>query len=199
MVQSIGIATEDALSEAVVEKILNSAPVDFRVVWKQRKRGFGYLKKNIRKFNEIANTYPVILVTDLDQSRCAFELTKNWLNTPRNPNLLFRVAVREVESWLLADREALAHFLNISVAKCPVSPDDILDPKQVLLNLVKKSRRREIKQDMLPVKGALSPVGLGYNARLSEFVWNYWVVNRAIAKSDSLNRAWKSVCALKDE
>jgi len=197
MIQSIGIATEDILSEAVVEKILESAPIDFNVVWKQRKQGFGYLKKNIRKFNEIANIYPVMLVTDLDQSSCAFELMTNWLNTPKNPNFLFRVAVREVESWLLADRAAMARFLNISIVNCPDSPDDILDPKQVLLNLVKKSRRREIKQDMLPVKGALSPVGLGYNVRLSEFVRNYWVVNRAIEKSDSLNRAWKSVCALK--
>lgn len=197
MIQSIGIATEDILSEAVVEKILESAPIDFNVVWKQRKQGFGYLKKNIRKFNEIANIYPVMLVTDLDQSSCAFELMTNWLNTPKNPNFLFRVAVREVESWLLADRAAMARFLNISIVNCPDSPDDILDPKQVLLNLVKKSRRREIKQDMLPVKGALSSVGLGYNVRLSEFVRNYWVVNRAIEKSDSLNRAWKSVCALK--
>ncbi len=199
MAQSIGIATEDVLSEDVVEKLLNSAPVDFNIVWKQRKQGFGYLKKNIRKFNKIANTYPVLLLTDLDLSACASELTASWLTIPQNPDFLFRVAVREVESWLLADREAMARFLHISSAQCPDSPDDIIDPKQALLNLVRKSNNRALKQDILPAKGSMSSVGLGYNARLSDFVWNYWDVNRAVAQSDSLNRAWKRVCALKDE
>jgi len=115
------------------------------------------------------------------------------------PDFLFRVAVREVESWLLADREAMARFLHISSAQCPDSPDDIIDPKQALLNLVRKSNNRALKQDILPAKGSMSSVGLGYNARLSDFVWNYWDVNRAVAQSDSLNRAWKRVCALKDE
>ncbi|MDQ6982322.1 MAG: DUF4276 family protein [Mariprofundus sp.] len=197
MAQAIGIATEDALSEAVVEKMLNYAPIEFNVVLKQRKRGSGYLKKQVRKFNAIANSYPVLLLTDLDRVVCASELKKSWLTIPQNPKFLFRVAVREVESWLLADREAISQFLNISISICPGSPDDILDPKQALINLAKKSKRREIKQDMLPAKGSLSPVGLGYNARLSDFVWNYWNVDRAIVRSDSLNRAWKSVCALK--
>ncbi len=79
MAQSIGIATEDELSEAVVEKILNSTLVDFNIVWKRRKRGFGYLKKNIRKFNEVAKSYPVLLLADLDNALCASELTSNWL------------------------------------------------------------------------------------------------------------------------
>jgi len=197
MSQSIGIATEDALSEAVVEKILNHAPVEFNVVWKQRKQGFGYLKKKIRTFNTIAYTYPVFLLTDLDHRLCASELKESWLSVPQNPGFLFRVAVREVESWLLADRLAVSRFLNISFSACPHSPDDIIDPKQVLLSLAKKSKRREIKQDMLPAKGSLSPVGLGYNARLFDFVWNYWDVDRAVVRSDSLNRAWKRVCALK--
>jgi len=43
MAQSIGIATEDVLSEKIVEKLLNSAPVDFNIVWKHRKQGFGYV------------------------------------------------------------------------------------------------------------------------------------------------------------
>jgi len=196
MIQAIGIATEDALSEAVLEKILINAPVDFNIAWKQRKQGFGYLKKNIRKFNKIANIYPVLLLTDLDNSLCAAELTANWLPIPQNPDFLFRVAVREVESWLLADREAIAHFFQISLAQCPDRPDEIIDPKQAILNLARKSKSRELKQDILPAKGSISSVGLGYNARFSDFVWNYWDVNRAIARSDSLNRAWKRVCAL---
>lgn len=196
MAQSIGIATEDELSEAVVEKILNSTLVDFNIVWKRRKRGFGYLKKNIRKFNEVAKSYPVLLLTDLDNALCASELTSSWLTIPKSPNFLFRVAVREVEAWLLADREAIAQFLNVSSSICPDSPDNLTDPKQALLNLAKKSKTREIKQDLLSAKGSLSPVGLGYNARLSDFVWKHWDVNRAVVRSASLDRAWKRACAL---
>lgn len=196
MTQSIGIATEDELSETVVEKILNSTPVDFHIVWKQRKGGFGYLKKNVRKFNQISKVYPVLLLTDLDNTVCASELIKSWLAIPQNKDFLFRVAVREVESWLLADCEAISYFFNIASSQCPDQPDDIADPKQVLLNLVKKSKRREVKQDILPVKGSSSSVGLGYNARLSDFVWNHWDVHRAVTRSDSLRRAWNRICAI---
>jgi len=199
MSQSIGIATEDALSEAVVEKILGSALSDFHFAFKVRKGGYGYLRKNIRKFNKAAQTYPVLLLTDLDNALCASELTSSWLTIPKSPNFLFRVAVREVEAWLLADREAIAQFLNVSSSICPDSPDNLADPKQTLLNLVKKSKNRQIKHDLLPVKGSLSPVGLGYNTRLSDFVWKHWDVKRAVVRSDSLDRAWKRACALKND
>jgi hypothetical protein len=198
MAHTIGIATEDELSEAVVEKILSSASVDFNVAIKLRKGGYGYLKSNVRSFNQIAHTYPFLLLTDLDNKVCAPELISSWLTIPQNPNFLFRVAVKEIEAWLLADREAMSHFLNISISICPSQPETLTDPKQELLNLVKRSRNREIKQDLLPVRGSLSTIGIGYNARLSDFVWNYWDINRAVARSDSLNRAWKRVCALKE-
>jgi len=41
-------------------------------------------------------------------------IDKKWLPYPKHPNLLFRVAVKEVEAWLLAHRAAFATFLGIS-------------------------------------------------------------------------------------
>ena len=196
MAYAIGIATEDLLSEVVAEKLLINAPVEFASLMKFRQQGFGYLKKNVRKFNEIARSYPVLLLTDLDSKPCASQLISSWLTIPQNPDFLFRVVVREVEAWLLADREGISEYLNISFSICPGNPDSLIDPKQGLLDLAKRSRRREVKQDLLPAKGSEVSVGLGYNARLSDFVWNHWDVNRAISRSDSLKRAWTRVCTL---
>ena len=177
---SIGIATEDILSEAVVEKVICELQHDFTIAFKRRKRGFGYLKSNMQKFNETAAQYPVIVVTDLDSKICPVDLISDWITFPKNPNLIFRVAVRETESWLLADTEGICSFLNISPSLCPQSPDDLHDPKQELLKLVRRSKNRDIKNDILPSpKGTTSPVGLGYNVRMLDFVKNYWDLNKA--------------------
>jgi len=188
-VSPIGIATEDILSEAVVTKVINELRRDFTIKIKLRKRGFGYLKSNMKKFNKIAAQYPMIVVTDLDNKTCPVELRSDWITFSRNPKLIFRIAVRETESWLLADTEAICSFLNISPRLCPQSPDDLHDPKQALLKLVRRSKNRDIKHDILPSpKGTTSPVGLGYNERMLSFVRSYWDLNRASSKSESLKR-----------
>ena len=95
------IATEDALSEAVAETLLRQT--GGHVVQRRiRRNGFGYLKSKIGAFNQMARTVmPVMLVTDLDQWNCPAELIADWLPGGADPRLLFRVAVRETESWLL--------------------------------------------------------------------------------------------------
>ncbi|MBK1718763.1 hypothetical protein [Thiocystis violacea] len=183
------VATEDALSEAVAETLLRQVG-DHSVDMRLRKDGFGYLKGRIRDFNRIAmNVMPVLLLTDLDRMRCAPELRAAWLLDGPHPRLLFRVAVRETESWLLADRLAFAEFLGIAIARIPDRPDDLTDPKAALLNLVRRSRRRNLKQEILPAPGVSFPVGLGYDEQLSGFVRDQWDCRRAAKTSPSLARA----------
>ena len=43
--------------------------------------------------------------------------------------MIFRIAVREVESWIIADKEGIAEFLNVAVANFTDLPDNISDPK----------------------------------------------------------------------
>ena len=69
--------------------------------------------------------------TDLDDKPCATFLIEDWFEGPiadypkrRAANLLFRIAVHEVESWIMADRESFAKFLGISVHKIPLQTDD---------------------------------------------------------------------------
>ena len=134
-----------------------------------------------------------MLITDLDRWTCPPGLLADWLPAGPSPRLLFRVAVRETESWLLSDREAFAAFLGISVAKVPERPEDLNDPKVALLQLVRKSKRRDLKQDLMPASRISFPVGLGYNDRLVHFVNEYWDCHRAAQVSQSLARAVKSL------
>jgi hypothetical protein len=186
---AFAIATEDALSEAVAETLLLQVGVrDIHA--RIRKEGFGYLRSRVAAFNGMAEkVMPVLLITDLDQKRCPPEMIADWLPAPRSARLLFRIAVRETESWLLADRAAFARFAGISFAAIPNEPDDLLDPKAALLKLIRKSSDRELKQDILPPRGSTSPIGLGYNSQLCRFVRSHWKCDRAAKHSPSLSRA----------
>ncbi|MEE4376831.1 MAG: hypothetical protein V2J55_04870 [Candidatus Competibacteraceae bacterium] len=193
---AFAIATEDALSEAVAEKLLAQKGVcDIHA--RIRKEGSGYLKKRVAELNRLAEkVMPVLLITDLDQKRCPAKIIAEWLPTPRNERLLFRVAVRETESWVLADRAAFSSFIGISIAAMPTAPDELSDPKTTLLNLVRKSSNRDLKQDILPAKGSTSLIGLGYNSRLCHFVHSHWKSARAAECSPSLSRALSRIQVL---
>ena len=188
---SINLAVEDDLSEAVLRKLL---PAKYTVSDCYKKRGFGYLKKNIRGFNNAAKGTPFLVLTDLDTAVCPPKLIKEWLSvsTPHH-NLLFRVAVREVESWVLADRDHFAKFLGIKKEQVPVDVDEIDDPKEYLINLVRKSRKRRLREDIVPTRGSTAKQGPNYNGRLISFVEKVWNPNEAMHTSLSLRRAIKAV------
>ena len=71
-----------------------------------------------------------MVLTDLDMGECAPTLLNEWLLVPTHHNPLFRVAVREVESWVLADRDRFAKFIGIRKTLVPVNADAIDDPKR---------------------------------------------------------------------
>lgn len=188
----IYLATEDALSEAVAERLVMDSNKKLRVAVRMRRQGNGFLKLKLPELIRVANSFPVLMLTDLDRIECPPTLILDW-SSGRSlpPGMLFRVAVREVEAWLLADREAFAAFVGAPLNKLPLNPDSLDDPKQKLLSFVRRYGRREIKADILPKPGSRSTVGLGYNMTLSRFVTEDWEPERAITCSDSLARAFK--------
>lgn len=184
----VGLATEDALSEAVGKRLLAEIEQPAEVDLCFRKSGYGYLRANMKKWCELAALRPVVLITDLDQSDCPAALLDDWYaGTARPANLILRVAVREVESWLLADHIAMRQLLG-NKGKLPVEPDLVPDPKQHLLALAKKARR-EVRQDLIQETGAAASQGLGYNARLTDLVVYSWSPTRAANRSPSLRKA----------
>jgi len=170
----INLAVEDALSEAIARKILSQSGQLYEVGVCYNRGGAGYLKKMIKPFNHAAKGIPYFVLTDLDQVECPPVLIADWLPNPRHHNLLFRVAVREVEAWVLAHRNAIAKFLSIREELIPQNVDEIIDPKQFLVNLARKSRNRNIRESIVPVPKSTAQVGRDYNGQMVYFVEKYW-------------------------
>ena len=97
----ITLAVEDSLSEAVARKVLIQSNNDYQVVNCLSKGGYGYLKSKINAFNQAAKTIPFFVLADQDRG-CPPEKIENWLKHKANSNLIFRIAVMEVESWVIA-------------------------------------------------------------------------------------------------
>lgn len=190
---SINIAAEDALSEAVVRKIVSSSGRHFLIGASFVRGGYGYLKNKIGGFNNAAKASPFFVLTDLDQAECAPILMESWLPGPQHPNLLFRVAVKEVESWLMADRQSFSAYLKIDVRRVPHNPDSVDDPKRLLLDLTRTSPRKDIRRDILPPDGSPRRFGPNYNARLIAFVFDHWDPERAQTNSESLQRTVRRI------
>jgi len=188
----INIAVEDDLSEAVLKKILNNSGL-YMIGTCLKRQGFGYLKRNVRGFNNAAKGKAFLLLTDLDKTECAPSLIQKWLPIPKHPNFLFRVAVREVESWVLASRSEFADFLKISKELIPIKPDEIYDPKQLLINLAKKSRNRELREAIVPKAGSTAKIGPDYNGSFAQFIADSWNINEAAQYSPSLKRTVNTI------
>jgi hypothetical protein len=191
-VSSISLATEDVLSEAVGLRLLAEPGCGLECGRTLRRNGAGYLRSRMPSWHEMARRgQPVLVITDLDRGHCPATLVAQWCGRSERPDsLLIRVAVREVESWLLADHDGMRRLLR-SKSRLPAQPDRLTDPKQHLLMLA-RSARRDIREELIAAQGAIARQGVGYNARLSAFVATDWSPARASARSNSLKRTrWR--------
>lgn len=188
----VNLAVEDELSEAVARKLVDSNVGLLTVANTYRRGGYGYLKSKIQAFNNASRFTPFFVLTDLDAGECAPELVAGWLGgVERQENLLLRVAVREVEAWLLADRKGFGKFLGLSPDALPEKTEALKDPKKELLALVALSKNRDIKEDILPPVGRR--IGPGYNSRLAHFVFNTWNPSEAKRHNASLEATLSSL------
>lgn len=157
-------------------------------------KGVTYLKKNLARYTQIARLHPVLCLADTD-GKCALRMRQQWLPGGFPDRFHLRLAVPEIESWVMADRNALANFLVISEATIPERLDELHDPKQVILNLAARSRRKNIRQEVVSKSG--NKPGIGYNAHLREFLSQYWRPHIAGENSPSLARAIRRLTELK--
>ncbi|HEJ8082663.1 TPA: hypothetical protein SMI49_000624 [Serratia marcescens] len=186
----ISLASEDILSETTLTKIILSLN-KFRLVNKLgRSDGCGNIIKNIEKYNALSRIHHVMIMLDLDlkASEDVFleEIYKKIRH--REKKLLFSVPVREVESWILADKVGLSQFLRISEDKIDNNPDQLLDPKEKIVNLAKSAKNAVARAGIPPKAGSAAKVGISYNSLLKEFVNESWSIERARQNSPSLNK-----------
>lgn len=158
--------------------------------------GVTKLKKDLARYVSLTRICPVLCVADTDGG-CASKLREQWLPNPPGQFLL-RLAVTESESWLMADHEALAAFLDVPESRFPDLPDEIDDAKRTILNLARRSKKRMIRQEVISSRDTNKP-GNGYNLHLCDFVVRYWSPERAAQRSPSLARAMKRLTQLREQ
>ena len=181
------LAVEDALGEAVSRRILTSLGIT--VSQRLGLKGKNYLRSKARSLNQAAKGFAVFMLTDQDSpDPCPPQLIQSWLRVTPQPRFFLRIAVMEVESWIMADRRGIAHFLSIPLSRIPTDTDAIPKPKEFLVSLARLSKKTQLRADIVPNPGATSKVGPGYNNRIGEFVRTHWNIQRASAVSNSLKR-----------
>ncbi len=188
MKRDVLLVVEDELSGIVLRKLVEESANRLFVYSVLTMGGFGKIKTGIQRFKNASNVMPHIVLTDLDTRDCAPSLLEDWGVGTDIRNILFRVAVREVEAWLLADREGIAKYLKLPLAKTPQHPEQEIDPKQSLFSLVRKCKKRRLVEELVPATGSSASVGPLYNTRMGDFVRDIWNIQRAVENSDSLSR-----------
>lgn len=189
----IHLAVEDELSERVLRRLLTDSDRPFHVSSVINRGGFGYLKSKIDGFNKSAKGLPFLVLTDLDQYTCPSALVQDWLDKPLNPNLIFRVAVREVEAWILGDRENFSSFLGISADLVPFAPETLADPKRTLVQLASRTRKADIRHRLVPRQNMTATQGPEYNSCLTEFVASVWSPSASSLVCPSLAKCRKRI------
>jgi hypothetical protein len=156
--------------------------------------GCHYIKTRATKFHSLATDVAGVLVlTDFRDAKTVCPpsalQTYLWDKVPHPaPSFLYRFAVNELESWLMADREGLADFLSVSVNRMPQKPEQEIFPKKALVNIARCSKKTVIKEGIAPPLGHKASVGPSYIALLREFVVDRWNIEAAMIRAPSLAR-----------
>ncbi len=184
-------AVEGDIDEAVVGVLIKQAGGQVGTVY--GKEGKPHLRRRIKGYNNAARFSLWMVLVDLDhEGDCAPTLRDKWLPDPVS-NLCFRVAVREVEAWLLADAETLATYLSVTKSRIPSDPERLQQPKQTVVDLARRSRRRDIREGLVPRPDSGRDVGPTYNSQLVEYVKSHWRPNVAAERSNSLHRTLRCI------
>jgi len=187
----ISAAVEGMVDEAVLRRLMGEAKAVTEAVYVAH--GKGNLRKKIKGYNHAAGHFPWLVLVDLNhEADCAPELRAAWLPS-LNKFMCFRVAVRAVEAWLLADRQRIAQFLRIAAAKVPPQPDSLRDPRRALIDLARHSRSRDIREDMVPRPKSGRSEGPAYASRIMGFAQCEWRPSIAENSSDSLRRCREAI------
>lgn len=183
----IWLVGEDELCLSVLDRLLADTPT-LEAFRRDNTCGFGRLKVNATKYSATAEAgLPVIALTDLDDRACPGDLLTEWLPGGRHSDFLLRVAVREVEAWLLADRPGFAAHFGAKLTSIPAFPETCADAKAELLGIVSGTRKARWK-GMLPDEGRRAP-GPDYNDCLRAFVRERWSPAEAQQRAPSLAKA----------
>ena len=166
------------------------------------KRGVQFLTARIdgyavrRRYNGRA----MLVLVDLMDLRidCGAQLHSRLLSTEAPAGFMVRGVMREIESWLLADQTGIANFLAVAPSLIPRNPESVEDPKLEVVNLARRSRRRTIRESLVPDARMSGVIGPGYTSDLVQFVHHAWRPELARRNADSLDRCMRRLMELPD-
>jgi hypothetical protein len=194
----INAAGEGYPDEVVIKALCGCIGIEVAAYFNAQ--GKAHLDRKVSGYNKAAKRWHWLVLRDLDgDAECAPDLRHLLLPEPEKL-MEFRIVVRAIEAWLLADRSSLAKFFRVSEKRVPLDPEQLVDPKGAMIQLCSLSRRRDLKEDMLPRRGSGARVGPAYASRLAEFAEKEWRPRVAAKSSDSLHRcikrldAWVAKC-----
>jgi len=190
----VSAAVEGIVDEAVARTLIGCTGGQPGAVY--GKNGEPALRSKINGYNNAARRAPWLVLVDLDhEADCPPPLRQDWLPAPA-PLLCFRVAVRQVEAWLMADVERLATYLSVARVRIPHDPERLPNAKTAMVNIARRSRRKAIRQDMVPRDGSGRAVGPAYTSRLIEYAETQWRPKVAARQAESLRRAMACLAKL---
>lgn len=197
----LSIAVEGTIDAAVARRL--AADHGFEVLGVHGVEGKQKLDRDLNGYAHSARYEPWLVFRDLDHdAECPAGLIETLQATHISieppPQFVFRVAVRAIESWLLADRQGAANWLRVPRKDLRQNPEALDDPKQYLVNLARKSRHREIRDDLVPKEGFSNVVGPGYGSQIRNFVQTRWSPERAAEHSESLRRCRAALDRLRE-
>ncbi len=191
---AINITVEGYSDEVIVRVLCKNLGLSVQTM--HNERGSGNFDKKISGYNNAAKYSPWLALRDLDDEECPPILCEKLLPKPAK-HMIFRIAVREIEAWLLADRVAFAKFIGVNKNKIPENPESIDDPKRFVIELAKKSRNQSIKDDLIPTPKGMRKVGPAYASRIAEFALSYWDPDIAAQNCSSLKKCMLRLNELK--
>lgn len=193
------IAVEDAPSEVIVRTMTWQLRPGTQIQACMGKKGRPYIESRLRQLNQSAQGMKIFVLVDRDTcATCPIEWIQGILGGEKARYLEVRFAEMEVESWIMADRNAFADFFSVPVNRVPTDLNALSNPKQALVNTARRSRSSSVRDGMCPREGALTEVGPLYNPKLAEFISSQWCYDRARANSTSLSRAGTRLSQLID-
>lgn len=186
----IGLVVEGATDRIAAEYLLAARNLEVdphRVVVTGGKQRFD---ARLARYNQAARLAPWLALRDADRDAngCPAALRRSLLTVPQAPALALRLAVRTLDAWLLADREAFAAHFAVPVARVPRDPETLDRPKDALTRACRSSRRRQVREAMVPPAGTIGP-GPEYTVAIGDYCRTAWRPATAAASAPSLRRA----------
>jgi hypothetical protein len=190
----VKILVEGSTDELVAKRLLSYAGLEAGTVY--GRKGKHDLLKRLTSYNKAAHFEPWFVVVDLDMdAQCPPQAIVQWLPNPTK-GMRFRIAVRAIEAWLMADRENMARFLAVAPSKIQHNIDFDPNPKGTLINIARSSRNRHLREDLVPRQMSGAKVGPLYVSRLTKFVEELWRPDVAANESESLRRCISALSTL---